>query len=188
VNERIKGRCGGHLSLAERLTRRVDSSGGPDVCWPFSGTLVNGYGTIWSGGAGGKMLKAHRVAWETSVGPLPSDTSVGARGTLVLHRCDNRVCCNPAHLFLGTQLDNMRDMEAKGRTAKRAGSANGNAKLLEADVLRIRERCGKGETRTAVAADYGMTSEAIGLIASGKTWKHLRNVVTDQFCRLEDGE
>lgn len=58
-----------------------------------------------------RFTSAHRFAWELTNGPIPD-------GMNVLHACDNRACCNPAHLFLGTQKDNMIDMHAKGRGAK----------------------------------------------------------------------
>ena len=72
----------------------------------WTGTrFASGYGRITQNG---KRARAHRVAFELFVGPIPS-------GMHVLHRCDNPPCVNPSHLFIGTHLDNMRDMEAKGR-------------------------------------------------------------------------
>jgi hypothetical protein len=96
---------------AVRFWKKVDQSGGPDACW------------VWTAGRGGTMgygsfqmgtyrnthhVRAHRMAWELTNGPIPA-------GKYVCHRCDNPPCCNPAHLFLGTQGDNLRDMYAKGR-------------------------------------------------------------------------
>jgi hypothetical protein len=176
-----------HASPADRFARQVDVSGGPGACWPWKGKLSDGYGTLW---VAGKMRKAHRVAWELAHGPLPNDaTGPGPSGTCVLHRCDNRRCCNPSHLFLGTHRENIADMVAKGRAAKRPGANSPGAKLCDADVIRIRQRCAAGETRRSVAADYALTPEAVSAIALGKTWKHLLNgAVVDQFCRQEDGE
>lgn len=96
---------------------KVDRSAGPDGCWPFTGsTMHNGYGHLGGeGGRGAPTLAAHRVAYEDAVGPIPA-------GMYVLHTCDNRPCCNPAHLWIGTQGDNLRDMWAKGRRP-RAGAA-----------------------------------------------------------------
>lgn len=88
----------------ERLWGRVDRSAGPDACWPWTGSTSNGYGVIKFDGV---QHYAHRKVAELS-GLVLGDLSV-------LHRCDNPLCCNPAHLFLGTHDDNMRDMVAKGR-------------------------------------------------------------------------
>ena len=72
------------------------------------------------------MVRAHRLAWELAHGPLPPRDGVkGSRGILVLHHCDNPSCCNPAHLWLGTQTDNVADMDRKGRRHPAYGDANG---------------------------------------------------------------
>ena len=81
-----------------------------DACWEWHGGVRNaqGYGGFnWNG----KKQMAHRVAWQLWVGPIPE-------GMSVLHRCDNRLCVRPDHLFLGTHLDNMRDAVAKQRTRR----------------------------------------------------------------------
>lgn len=94
----------------DRFMSRIDSSGGPDSCWPWTGaTDTRGYGHVKSGYHG---FRTHRVAWKIHNGPIPE-------GANVLHRCDNRPCCNPAHLFLGTIRDNAVDMVAKGRHVSR---------------------------------------------------------------------
>lgn len=92
--------------VSVRLAARLDVSGGPDSCWEYQAARSpRGYGTI---GVMGKTRRAHRVAWELANGPIPE-------GLLVCHHCDNPPCCNPAHLFLGTDKDNVADMRAKGR-------------------------------------------------------------------------
>jgi hypothetical protein len=103
--------------VAERFWPKVDRSGGPDACWPWTATVrSDGYGMI---DVGGKMVGAHRVSWEIANGPIP----VGGdyHGTCVLHRCDNPLCVNPSHLFLGTNDDNTKDRDAKGRARWQRG-------------------------------------------------------------------
>jgi len=93
----------------ERLVRDVDTD-----CWLFSGSLnSDGYGNVRIGGRKGKTVKTHRLAWEEFFGPIPD-------GLRVCHRCDVPSCCNPDHLFLGTQRDNVTDMVSKGRFRGRA--------------------------------------------------------------------
>lgn len=91
------------------MWEKVDKNG-PNGCWVYSGASDRrGYGRpgTWKAGSR-KRIYAHRRSYELLVGPIPA-------GMLVLHRCDNPPCCNPAHLFLGTDLDNHLDKVAKGR-------------------------------------------------------------------------
>ena len=97
--------------LPERYWRRVTKSAESD-CWGWMGaTDGRGYGAI--SGVGNAPKKAHRVSWEIHFGSIPA-------GMGVLHKCDNPKCSNPAHLFLGTQRDNCRDMASKGRINPRS--------------------------------------------------------------------
>lgn len=104
--------------LEQRFWPKVDRSGGSDACWTWTASLhTNGYGQIGSGGRGRPLL-AHRVAWELFCGAIPV-------GMVVCHRCDNHLCCNPSHLFIGTQAENLEDMTRKGRRC--AGDAMSRA-------------------------------------------------------------
>lgn len=92
--------------LADRFWAKVQKAG-PDDCWPWlASRMPKGYGKLGIASTTPKL--AHRVSWELHYGPIPE-------GLFVCHRCDNPPCVNPAHLFLGTCTDNLRDMVAKGR-------------------------------------------------------------------------
>lgn len=150
-----------HLTVARRLSERVDRSGGPDACWLWRGALhPNGYGTL---GIEGRTRYAHRAAWEASHGGIPS-------GLSVLHRCDNPPCVNPSHLFLGTQSDNMADKAAKGRGPR--GETNPQARLTVAEVLAIRELRGLASP-TEIASRFGIRRAHVFRIFNRERWSHV---------------
>lgn len=125
-------------------------------CWEWNGPggFVRGYGRC------GHATRAHRLAYTLLVGPIPP-------GTCVLHRCDNPSCVRPSHLFLGTQTDNVRDMDAKGRRRPASGELNGRAKLTWGQVRTIRSRAG---TNKAVGAEFEVDPSLISLIRNNKVW------------------
>jgi hypothetical protein len=136
-------------------------------CWDWLGHKDDrGYCRIM---VGGKIQLAHRVSWELHRGPL-SD------GQHVCHKCDNPSCTNPAHLFIGSQKDNIRDMYSKGRQNPgkgkpfEAGVANGNTSLSDSDVYAIRA---SKEPKKYLAAFYGVTYAQIWNIQTRRSWKHL---------------
>ena len=92
------------IPVEERFWKFVDKS---TDCWIWRGASEGRYGLIGIGGSG-NMDYAHRVSWKLNFGNIPS-------GLFVLHKCDNSLCVNPSHLFLGTHQDNMDDMKRKGR-------------------------------------------------------------------------
>ncbi len=107
----MSGRKG--LTLEERFWSRVEKTA---TCWNWTGGRTsNGYGTIRKGG---RSERVSRVIWEWFNGPIPA-------GMLVCHHCDNRVCVNLEHLFLGTHKDNAMDMMKKGRHVPALGDRNG---------------------------------------------------------------
>lgn len=113
----------------------------------------------------GREEKAHRLAYQMHVGPIPE-------GLCVLHRCDNRMCVNPDHLFVGTKRDNARDAQAKGRNSR--GERHGRSKLTEANVKAIRGRLAEGFSLSAVAAEFGVSKANVGHIRTGRLWTWLR--------------
>jgi len=151
-----------------RFMSKVDI-GGPDDCWLWTGTLdKDGYGVM---GVGDRKLRAHRLSWAIHNGPIPLSMCV-------LHRCDVPGCVNPAHLFLGTQADNMRDMTIKGRSRlvqhpAPSGEGHPCAKLTEAQVLAIRAECANGATQTSLAERFHMSGPAISRIVRRETWVHV---------------
>lgn len=141
---------------------RADRSGGPDACWPWQGVRrPHGYGQF------GRNGHAHRHAYELAVESIPP-------GLVVMHTCDNPPCINPAHLRLGTLMDNWDDMRAKQRhyvpTARR-GSENQNAKLTEDDVRLIRQ---SSDSAPTLARRLRVGNTAIRNVRRGATWAHVR--------------
>lgn len=133
-------------------------------CWPFTGYISRkGYGQCRYDGA---VMHAHRAVWMETFGPIPE-------GLWVLHRCDNRKCVNPEHLFLGTNDDNVKDKVSKGRQSRLPGSANGCARLTEDDIPVIRELCARGCPQRDVAAVFGVSQPMISLIVRREKWAHV---------------
>lgn len=145
-------------TLALRMARRV-AVDPLTSCHNWTGFIKpNGYGQI----SDGKRVRlTHRVAYEVARGPIPD-------GFCVCHRCDNRRCVNPNHLFLGTQSDNIRDMFAKGRNRDQRGAAGPRAKLTSEAVLAIRESTA---TQLEIARQFGVHQVTVGRIRTGITWK-----------------
>ena len=135
---------------------------GPCKLWQ-GGVCGNGYGLTRRPGER-KMLGAHRRAWELARGAIPP-------GTDVLHRCDNPLCVNVNHLFLGTDKDNAADRDRKGRAA--VGERNGNARLTVDRVREIRHLLSFGKSQSFVARLFGVCANTIRHIAIGRNWKHL---------------
>jgi len=155
----------------ERFWSKVDRRS-PNECWPWMAkSRISGYGVITMGGRLGRHKLAHRVAWEFTNGPIPSGE--GYHGTVVMHECDNRLCCNPAHMKLGTQLDNVRDMDGKGRASRGnspVGRGHPNAKLTDESVVFI--RCSDAG-HTELARRFGVDKATISRIRKRQTWKHV---------------
>ena len=149
------------MTIEERFDAKwepVTESG----CWVWTASLHRvGYGQIRHDE---RILRAHRVSYELHIGPIPA-------GMHVLHKCDNRSCVNPDHLFLGTNDDNVADMVTKGRQSK--GEKNGKARLTEDNVREIRRRLAAGEKNKDLSVEFGVSTASISKIAKRKTWGHV---------------
>lgn len=149
------------MTLAERFWSKVERRE-PNDCWTWRASLdSSGYGQL---KRDGKVVRASRLAYELALGPIPD-------GVFVCHKCDDRRCCNPSHLLLGANADNVADMVAKRRQA--LGEKSGGAKLTEAEVHEIVSLRRDGLTQSAIAARFGVLRQQISNILSGKSWSHL---------------
>jgi hypothetical protein len=172
--------------IEERFWEKVDKRG-PDECWPWL-DVPNawGYGMF---RIGKRKRPAHRLAYEFTHGPIPSQAPDGRR-MFACHKCDNPICCNPVHIFPGTDLDNNRDRHMKGRDAKgdrsgrrlhperytnmrgrsRPGMQNPTAKLTDDQVIAIRRRFDAGDASImALAREYHMSHGGIQFIVQRKS-------------------
>lgn len=111
-----------------------------------------------------KAYRAHRISYALFIGAIPNNLHV-------LHKCDNRLCVNPKHLFLGTHQENMQDMKNKKRAKAWKGEENSGAKLTEKEVLNIRASINIPILK--LAQQYNVSKTAIERILNRKTWKHL---------------
>lgn len=149
----------------ERLWPRVERVG---ECMEWQGTRnEHGYGAL---RVDGRLIKAHRFAWEITHGPIPD-------GLDVLHSCDNPPCCNPDHLSLGTARDNAAEMVERGRHAcslstshLRRGERHPAAKLTTEAVASIRGRVER-EPVSALAREFGVARATIRAVRDRQTWK-----------------
>lgn len=189
-------------SVAERFWEKVDKSEGPDGCWLWKATTLQGkfpYGRFVCREMSRQCPNqlAHRVSWVITNGPIPD-------GMCVLHRCDNPRCVNTSHLFLGTYADNHADCKRKGRNRKACGDANGsrrhperlargerswtrmypervlrgehngNRKLTEQAVRSVRLRRDGGQSFGSIASSFGVSKKTIMNIVNRCSWRHVK--------------
>ena len=132
-----------------------------DECWEWIGDVTNeGYGKF-------KVKKqshsSHRMAWLICRGQIASEMCV-------LHKCDNRLCVNPSHLFLGTNRQNTQDMMSKGRS-RWAAKGTSPVKLTEEQVRELRSDRGRGMSMSQIAAKYGISGKHARRIVNFQQWK-----------------
>ncbi len=134
-------------------------------CWIWKGSISSdGYGRIV---INHKIYRTHRLIYEMTIGKIPD-------GLLVCHSCDNPLCCNPEHLFLGTYKENTQDMISKGRKYLMNGELNNFSKLTEKEVIMIREIYSNGKYfQRELGEMFGVSKSAIYNIIHKITWKHI---------------
>lgn len=166
------------LPLKDRFWHKVDKSN-EDGCWTWMGNKnQRGYGMLWISDAPAVKRLAHRISWELHNGAIP-------HGLGVLHKCDNPPCVNPAHLFIGTFRENMKDKVAKERHAR--GIKTPNHILTDDQVREIRKRYELRDKRArrnylgdqdkngarSLAGEYGVSQWTIFDVVSRRRWKHV---------------
>lgn len=164
------------VPAAERFWSKVCKG---DGCWEWTGAKQrNGYGSF--GITSRRSVLAHRFAWM-----LANECNLSPT-TLVCHRCDNRSCVRPDHLFLGTFQDNSDDCTSKLRQAH--GERNGRARLTTDDVEAIRTLYASGRaTCAALAAVYGLCHQQIQDICRGRYWKNAPGPISSPYRKAERG-
>ena len=153
-----------------------------NACWQWTAAKDRkGYGKFSMGNyknpdgtKRNSMVSAHRVSYEMFVGAIPKGE--GFHGTCVLHKCDNPSCVNPDHLFLGSNADNVRDMDAKRRRVNKQpkGGAHKNAVLDECQAIEIYRMCmDKVARQKDIAKQFNVCLSTVNHIKTGRLWGHL---------------
>lgn len=148
-------------------------------CLEWTGAVKkDGYGNAWHNG---KTIPAHRLSWILHKGPI-------GNGLFVCHKCDNPICVNPEHLFLGTHADNMKDMRKKGRSHWQINTPAGRipyvkksvdhasrygSSLSEVSVAEIKRLILDGVSHASIAKMFGVSRPSITAIGSGRRWGHV---------------
>ena len=160
----------------KRFFSKVDKT---DTCWIWKASIRgnSGYGAF---KINGKVKSAHRVSWE-----IYNNKSV-PEGLLVCHKCNNRLCVNPEHLYVGTYVDNMRDAIRNGVRDHYKyvyGEKVGTAKLSEDNILEIVRLHEEGLSQKEIAKKFKVDRSAIGNVLRGKTWKHIDRKIFKHYTR-----
>lgn len=149
--------------VSSRFWKKIDVRA-PNDCWIWTGAKWGtGYGKMYLPGP--VPFGAHRASW------IIANQQNQPADMFVCHECDVKPCVNPAHLYLGTPLDNSRDAIVRGQFP--IGSRQGIAKLVEADIPIIRRLSDEGIPTNAIARRFGVSNGAIWLVVNGRNWRHI---------------
>lgn len=153
--------------LAERFWEKVEIRG-PNDCWNWTAArFPQGYGKIL---VDGEARGASRVVWEMVNGPIPPGPP--PHGMCVCHKCDNRLCVNPRHLFLGTNADNMRDKVQKARGTR--GERHPSSKLTADAVQEIRRLYATGDwSQKRLGVRFGVSEFNVSCVVRRTIWAHI---------------
>jgi len=153
-------------SVSERFWEKVSVPDDTSQCWEWQANIVYGYGMFVENR---KSILAHRWSYIFHNGEIPE-------GLYVLHKCDNRKCVNPQHLFLGTYKDNAVDRQRKGRGVipDNRGENHGMSRLTESAVREIRELHKAGVPAADIGSRFGIDRRTVGKVANRKSWKHVQ--------------
>lgn len=157
-----------NLSLEDRFMKYVQKSDDPDGCWEWIGCKnSDGYGSF---KINNKTYSSHRVSYALFIGDIPDRM-------LVCHSCDNPNCVNPAHLWLGTNKDNVTDMYNKGRQSH-VGAPKGenhwSHKLTEQKIYQIHKMIEQGHAQRKIAKMFEISESTVSYIKSNLRWKHIK--------------
>lgn len=161
----LRGHARRNDNLAAGFWKYVAPSAS-DICWDWQGYINDqGYGEFRSDY---HLHRAHRVSYELHNGPIPN-------GYHVCHHCDNRACVNPTHLFLGKDIDNVRDMDSKGRrvNSPQLGESHGMARLTTKQVSEIRQLAASGVSNDEIANRFQISDTHAWRIVTRRAWAHV---------------
>lgn len=152
-------------SVPELLLRTNKVQRGFDSpCWEWIGsTSPKGYPVF---SISGKTLQVHRAVWEHANGIIP-------KGLCACHRCDNPLCINPNHIFIGTRADNNFDRDSKGRHVALRGESHGMHRLTEEQIKEIRLLASQGIPHTHLERKFDLSGGHVGQIVHRKIWRHV---------------
>lgn len=154
------------IALADRFWPKVDTSGGPDACWPWTAAVQRGYGAVRLTSEDGRrtQVNAQRVAYELAYGPIPE-------GMHVLHSCDFPLCCNHRHLSAGTRSENMRQAHERGRVS--GGGAK--RRLTDEERASIQASLANGLPIRRIAREFGVAAVTVRHIRGCLLTHHRRS-------------
>lgn len=153
------------VPIEDRFWQRMDKPTGDDGCWIWQGSHRGKYGSAFYQG---KRMGAHQLSYILTNGPIPD-------GLEVCHSCDNPLCCNPSHLWIGTHFQNMHDCIQKGRfnAGKVIGTDQHSCKLDDTKVREIRVLLDAGVSQRKIARQYHVTQPLVAQIKKRQIWAWL---------------